>query len=58
MISMGKAHPGGATHLKELISGAELREMFISAAANVDNNKTIINDLNVFPVAIPVPTWP
>ena len=50
MISMGKAHPGGATHLKELISGAELREMFISAAANVDNNKTIINDLNVFPV--------
>lgn len=36
--------------MKELISGAELREMFISAAANVDNNKTIINDLNVFPV--------
>lgn len=36
--------------MKEFISGAELKEMFISAAANVDNHKQIINDLNVFPV--------
>ncbi len=36
--------------MKEIISGAELKEMFISAAANVDNNKQGINDLNVFPV--------
>lgn len=50
MISMGKAHPGGATHLKEFISGAELKTMFISAAANVDKHKQAINDLNVFPV--------
>jgi len=36
--------------LKEYISGAELKSMFISAAANVDLNKQQINDLNVFPV--------
>ena len=36
--------------MKEMISGAELKEMFISAAANIDNNKQGINDLNVFPV--------
>ena len=36
--------------MKEFISGAELREMFISAAACVDRNKQQINDLNVFPV--------
>ena len=36
--------------MKELISGAELKEMFISAAALVDINKQLINDLNVFPV--------
>ena len=36
--------------MKELISGAELKEMLISAAALVDRNKQQINDLNVFPV--------
>ena len=36
--------------MKEFISGAELKSMFISAAALVDQNKQIINDLNVFPV--------
>lgn len=36
--------------MKEIISGAELKEMFISAAALVDINKQQINDLNVFPV--------
>ena len=36
--------------MKEYISGAELKSMFISAAANVDLNKQQINDLNVFPV--------
>ncbi|MDD6023481.1 MAG: DAK2 domain-containing protein [Oscillospiraceae bacterium] len=36
--------------MKEFISGAELKQMFISAAALVDRNKQSINDLNVFPV--------
>jgi hypothetical protein len=36
--------------LKEFISGAELKTMFISAAASVDLSKQQINDLNVFPV--------
>ena len=36
--------------MKEFISGAELKTMFISAAANVDKHKQAINDLNVFPV--------
>ncbi len=36
--------------MKEFISGADLKEMFISAAASVDLNKQQINDLNVFPV--------
>ena len=36
--------------MKEFISGAELKEMFISAAASVDLSKQQINDLNVFPV--------
>ena len=36
--------------MKELISGAELKEMLISAAALVDIHKQAINDLNVFPV--------
>lgn len=36
--------------MKEFISGAELKSMFISAAASVDINKQQINDLNVFPV--------
>ena len=36
--------------MKEYISGAELKSMFISAAASVDLNKQLINDLNVFPV--------
>ena len=36
--------------MKEFISGADLKSMVISAAANIDLNKQIINDLNVFPV--------
>lgn len=36
--------------MKEFISGAELKSMMISAAANIDNHKQTINDLNVFPV--------
>ena len=36
--------------MKEFISGADLKAMMISAAANIDLNKQIINDLNVFPV--------
>ncbi len=36
--------------MKEFISGAELKEMFTSAAASVDLSKQQINDLNVFPV--------
>ena len=36
--------------MKEMICGAELKAMFISAAANVDKHKQVINDLNVFPV--------
>ena len=36
--------------MKEFITGAELKEMFGSAAAAVDQNKQLINDLNVFPV--------
>ena len=36
--------------MKEFISGAELKSMFISAAASVDLSKQQINDLNVFPV--------
>ena len=36
--------------MKEFISGAELKTMFISAAASIDLNKQTINDLNVFPV--------
>ena len=36
--------------MKEMICGAELKAMFISAAANIDKHKQVINDLNVFPV--------
>lgn len=36
--------------MKEMICGAELKTMFISAAANIDKHKQVINDLNVFPV--------
>lgn len=36
--------------MKEIISGAELKAMLISAAANIENHKQPINDLNVFPV--------
>lgn len=36
--------------MKEFISGAELKSMVISAAANIEINKQLINDLNVFPV--------
>ena len=36
--------------MKEFISGAELKLMFVSAATAVDAAKQSINDLNVFPV--------
>ena len=36
--------------MKDIISGSELKSMFLSAAASVDLNKRQINDLNVFPV--------
>ncbi len=36
--------------MKVFISGAELKSMMISAAANIDLHKQPINDLNVFPV--------
>jgi len=36
--------------LKQIISGADLRRMIISAAANIELHKQQLNDLNVFPV--------
>lgn len=36
--------------LTEYLNGSDLKGMFISAAANLSNNKTILNELNVFPV--------
>ncbi len=36
--------------MKEFICGGELKSMLLSAAAIIDQNKQIINDLNVFPV--------
>ena len=36
--------------MKQVINGADLRRMVISAAANIEINKQALNDLNVFPV--------
>ena len=36
--------------MKQIINGADLRRMIISAAAAVEINKQALNDLNVFPV--------
>ena len=36
--------------MKQTFNGAELHRMILSAAANVENHKQKLNDLNVFPV--------
>ena len=36
--------------MKQIINGADLRRMIISAAANIELHKQQLNDLNVFPV--------
>ena len=36
--------------MKQIINGADLRRMLISAAAAIEINKQALNDLNVFPV--------
>ncbi len=36
--------------MKQIINGADLRRMIISAAAAIENNKQALNELNVFPV--------
>ena len=36
--------------MKQIINGADLRRMIISAAAAIEMNKQALNDLNVFPV--------
>ncbi len=36
--------------MKQIINGADLRRMIISAAASIEINKQNLNDLNVFPV--------
>ena len=36
--------------VKQIINGADLRRMIISAAAAIEINKQALNDLNVFPV--------
>ena len=36
--------------MKQVMNGADLRRMIISAAANIEINKQALNDLNVFPV--------
>ena len=36
--------------MREIINGADLRRMIISAAAAIEINKQGLNDLNVFPV--------
>ena len=36
--------------MKQIMSGADLRRMIISAAANIEIHKQQLNDLNVFPV--------
>ena len=36
--------------MKQIVGGADLRRMIISAAAAIENNKQGLNELNVFPV--------
>ena len=36
--------------MKQLVNGADLRRLLISAAAGIEINKQALNDLNVFPV--------
>ena len=36
--------------MKQIINGADLRRMIISAAASIEIHKQQLNDLNVFPV--------
>ena len=36
--------------MKQIVGGADLRRMIISAAAAIENNKQSLNELNVFPV--------
>ena len=36
--------------MKQIVGGADLRRMIISAAAAIENNKQALNELNVFPV--------
>ena len=38
--------------LKQIINGADLRRMIISAAASIEIHKQLLNDLNVFPVPV------
>ena len=38
--------------MKQIINGADLRRMIISAAAAIEINKQALNDLNVFPVPV------
>ena len=36
--------------MKQIINGADFRRLVINAAANIENNKQQLNELNVFPV--------
>ena len=36
--------------MKQIINGADFRRLVINAAANIENNKQHLNELNVFPV--------
>ena len=36
--------------MKQIINGADFRKLVINAAANIENNKQHLNELNVFPV--------
>ena len=36
--------------MKQIVNGADLRRLLISAAAGIEINKQALNDLNVFPV--------
>ena len=41
---------GGKEKVKQIINGADLRRMIISAAASIEIHKQKLNELNVFPV--------
>ena len=36
--------------MKQIINGADFRRLVINAAANIENQKQHLNELNVFPV--------